>query len=50
MINIDVKLQHIFTITKQNLNNFVTLKKEYKKSDLIKTAFNIYFEIFIVIK
>jgi hypothetical protein len=27
MINIDVNLQHIFTITKQKLNNFVTLEK-----------------------
>jgi hypothetical protein len=27
MINNDVNLQHIFTITKQKLNNFVTLKK-----------------------
>ena len=25
MINNDVNLQHIFTITKQKLNNFVTL-------------------------
>jgi hypothetical protein len=27
MINNDVNLQHIFTITKQKLNNFVTLEK-----------------------
>ena len=45
MINNDVNLQHIFTITKQKLNNSVTLEKEHKKSDLIKTAFDIYFGI-----
>lgn len=28
MINNDVNLQHIFTITKQKLNNFVTLEKK----------------------
>jgi hypothetical protein len=27
MINNDVNLQHIFTLTKQKLNNFVTLEK-----------------------
>ncbi len=27
MINNDVNLQHIFTITKQNINNLVTLEK-----------------------
>jgi hypothetical protein len=27
MINSDVNLQHIFTLTKQKLNNFVTLEK-----------------------
>jgi hypothetical protein len=27
MINNDINLQHIFTLTKQKLNNFVTLEK-----------------------
>jgi hypothetical protein len=27
MINNEVNLQHIFTLTKQKLNNFVTLEK-----------------------
>jgi hypothetical protein len=27
MINSDVNLQYIFTLTKQKLNNFVTLEK-----------------------
>ena len=27
MINNDVNLQHIFTITKQKLNNLITLEK-----------------------
>jgi len=27
MINNNVNLQHIFTLTKQKLNNFVTLEK-----------------------
>lgn len=32
MINNDVNLQHVFTITKQKLNNFVTLEKLTQKN------------------
>ena len=49
MINNNVNLQNTFTITKQKLNNFVTLINLTQKKRSNYDRFNVLFDVFIVI-